>query len=137
MDKVTTNPISFWFNVMTSNSAKVKRRWYQTEPENKFLLNKREPRFGEEVVSFTRNIYFIIKIPPPSNHASCITSDYARSQNVTGKCSEMSKNGFYPSVVILLLTNFCGPFHPSDLHPVLIPHQSKRLQLCKVPKVSY
>lgn len=40
MDKVTTNLISFWFNVMTSNSAKVKRRWYQTEPENKFLLNE-------------------------------------------------------------------------------------------------
>lgn len=40
MDKVSTNLISFWFNVITSNSAKVKRRWYQTEPENKSLLNE-------------------------------------------------------------------------------------------------
>lgn len=102
MDKVTTNLVSCWFNVMTSDSAIVKRRWYQSEPENKSLTNKREPRFGGEVISFTRNIYFIIKIPPPSNHASCITSDYASSQNVTEKCLETSKNGFYPSVNKLL-----------------------------------
>lgn len=102
MDKVTTNLVSCWFNVMTSDSAIVKRRWYQSEPENKSLTNKREPRFGGEVISFTRNIYFIIKIPPPSNHASCITSDYASSQNVTEKCLETSINGFYPSVNKLL-----------------------------------
>lgn len=32
----------------------------------------------------------------------------------------MSYNGFCLSIVILALTNFCGPFNPYGLHPVLI-----------------
>lgn len=38
----------------------------------------------------------------------------------------MSYNGFCRGIVILALTNFCGPFNPYGLHPVLIPgHTAK------------
>lgn len=97
----------------------VKRTLILTRPATKSLLNNRDKVWGE-IISFTRNIYFIIKIPSPVNHASHITLDYAQYQNVTRKSLEMSCNGFCVRIVILVLTNFCGPFNPCGLYPVLI-----------------
>jgi len=38
----------------------------------------------------------------------------------------MSYNGFCLSIVIRALTNFCGPFSPYGLNPVLIPGHTQK-----------
>lgn len=80
----------------------------QTRPTAKSVLNERQG-LRERSYLLLEIYIFIIKTPPPLNHASCITLSCASCHNTFRTSLEMLSNWFCLNTVIPVVTNFCGP----------------------------